>query len=209
MISQTQKLKANQDLEYYTYLLSDQMKTLNLQREAERKLIKELIKLKTPDIIENSLTPAQQRLLRVYLMRPNVLSQEEKNEAANFQKDLARIRSGGCFNMSLEKEKALRDKNLLISVTLGDYIPYKLCVDLVNDVLVKGLVNDSFGLVDIMISFPKTNEFYRYPLTKDEAEEVLGAIYIAGYDTNDYPRMRFKDIEDTQMHISLNKSLLQ
>lgn len=200
-VKSTDVFKANQDLEYYTSLLQDQTNSLLLFRESERKAITELFKSRIPEvpkIAENSLTLDEQRLLRVYSLRPDVLTQEEKNEALILRSKLSRL-SSGCLNLSEEQERKLINNNLLIVITLNNnteiYIPYKLGADLYNNILIKGLVNDSMNLVDVMI--PINEEYLRYPLTKEESEDVLGKIRILGFDPDNYPRLKFKEIEDT------------
>jgi len=191
--SYNERTMLEQELAYYESLYNDILKEINRQRQIDRTQLITRLSTKLPNVIENTLTPQEQRLLRS--ARFGRLSDREQQQISLINNKLNRLREGGCYNLSELNEQQLRTNERLFSLIIPG-LPYTFCYDIL-DILKNGLINEDLGLADVYINLPD-GERYRYPLTNDETETLIGSIRLAGYDPESFPRLEFPNLAEAR-----------
>jgi hypothetical protein len=179
-----------QDIAFYESLYQDIMKDLQQQRSKQRLLVAELLRTKLPTSLLDFLTPEDQKLLR---LRENYLTPEERDYVRDIKAELKRLEEGGCLD-------GTPDEGIFKLKVPG--VPVSLCFDIAY-IFEQGLVNEDLMLADVNITVDETDEMYRYPLTQEETERLIGEARLLGINPEDYPRMKFSDAEEAR------RSLLQ
>lgn len=169
-----------QDKGFFQSLMID----IGKDRERERRLIAELLRTKLPTSAEETLSLDERRLLRLPV---NYLSNEERARISEINRRLERFK-GGCYNNIIENDATF---HLQIP-----NIPYTFCFD-IESLFRDGLVNIDYGFADVILHLDETGEDYRYPLSSDDFERLLGQAYLIGIDTDRYYRQRlsFSDLD--------------
>lgn len=186
--------KRLQEIEYYTSLREDILKDIRSERNIKRNKIQELLQIKVPTVIENGLTPDENRLLRVYKIRPNVLSEAEVYKARQIIERMNRIQTGGCYNITRKEEETLTEKEYLMSIVIPN-VTYKICFSIL-ETFQKGGFNEDLKMASAFIHLD--NEVYEYPLNQDEYELLIGKALMSGIDfenRNLYAPRRYSDLD--------------
>ena len=193
------KMQSEQDLEFYKSLYQDALFDLKIERKNIREAMLKLLQTKLPSIVEEILTPAQQRLLRVNGIRPFMLSKEEKLEVEQLQAQLERIRLGGCYNIGSSAESRLMSQQRLFQLKLeiSRNLTLTFCFD-IDSILEMGYVNSDLNLVDLPIKL-NSGEGYRFPISEDDAESFLGSAFAAGIDVDRYKKMSIPSLDDINL----------
>lgn len=188
------------EIEYYDSLRHDVLADIQRERVIKRNKVQEILQNKVPGNIESSLTADENRLLRVYKTRPNILSDGEKMKAQDILHRMQYVRAGGCFNISEDKMACMMSNQDLMTINVPG-VMYKICFSIIES-FEKGQVNDEFRLVDAIIHLD--GETYHYPLDQDEYEMFMGQAIIAGIDVENrgkYIPKSYKDLEEVMDHL--------
>ena len=165
-INPNTQLRLEQDYEYYQSLYDDIILKIRKDRAVERERIELELSTKVPTVLEDMLTRDQQRLIRVFKLNPNGLTPTEKANISSVVHRLEHMRAGGCYNIDVETERALRQEGRLFTIKVPN-VAVPLCVDVLTS-----LVNDQLQLADVIIIL-QTGDVYRYPLSEAESDSLI------------------------------------
>lgn len=182
-----------QNLSYNQSLFIDQLRDIQKDRAEQRQKVEKIFISKIPQPLERLLTRDQARIYRLYQMAPSQLTENERIQAQRITANLNRLRSGGCYNLSDEQEKALRENERLFSFNIPN-IEVTFCIDIAGPIQ-NELVNVTHKMVDIFI------EDNRYPFDEVTSQVYLDRLIQLGVNPSMFPQMRFSTLENTETEI--------
>lgn len=188
-------MKRQQQIDYYDSLKADILKDITRDRKLMRDSVQKVLQSKVSHVAEGRLSPEDNRLLRVYRMRPMILTDREKIQGQAIVANLKRIEMGGCYNLSTLEETRMKDAGSIMKLDIPG-VPFKICISFMESLRGKA-VNETLGMVDVFIHMDL--EVYRYPLAGDEVEDFMGLALSSGVDLENrglYPPMVFSDLEE-------------
>ena len=189
----------NQNQEYLISLFQDQMKDLEFKRNQERQRITLELKKILPESLDSILSRQDLRLMNLYRLSPQSLSNEDKLQVEKLQANIKRWGAGGCYNLAADQEEMYRNQLYYFS---NPYLDVTVCTDLhsasIHDT---PLINLELELADLILNFgPEIS--YRYPLTSEESHKYIQRLRDVGIMPEQLPQMNFPDIESTLLTMS-------